>query len=134
MPTTYFQSYTNVRLVPAFDPDSALLKHCNLVAGTYAAGTLIGELTATPGTFKAYATGNADGSQLPKGFLAYGCTVDAQGNINLGGDLGGTTKSVEFYISGYFQTQDLVGLDAGAVGALNGLLVSGTVANGVLHF
>lgn len=134
MPTAPFQTYTNAKVVPAFDPKSALMKHCNLVQGTYAPGTLIGELTATPGTFKAYAAASVDGSEVPCGILPLGCIVDAQGNINLGGDLGGTTKSVEYYIAGYFQTQDLVGLDAEAIAAMNARLVSGTIASGVLKF
>lgn len=132
MPTGYVNAYTNIRVEPAFDPESALMKHCNLATGTYAAGTVIGELTATPGTFKAYLSGASDGSQIPKGILRYGCVVDGSGNISLGDDLGSKTKSIEFYIAGYFQSQDLIGLDANALTVMNGRIVQGTITTGVV--
>lgn len=134
MPTAAFDTYTNTHLIPAFDPESALMKHCNLATGTYVAGTVIGEVTATPGTFAAYATGNVNGTEQARGILKYGCVVDGSGNITLGNEPAGTVKSVEYYIGGYFQTQDLVGLDVAGVADLNGLLVQGTVTTGVLKF
>ncbi len=134
MPTVAFDTYTNLRCDPAFWPKEAIMKHCNLLTGTYAAGTVIGEVTATPGTFGAYANANTNGTQNAAGILRYGCVVDGSGNITMGSDIGGTVKSIEYYIGGYFQTQDLVGLDAAAVQDLNGLLVQGTITTGVLKF
>jgi hypothetical protein len=71
------------------------------------AGTALGRVTASK-QFKAYATGNADGSQVPVGVLMHSVdTTDGVarlGNIVTGGELA---------------TAKLVGLDAGALTALN---------------
>lgn len=103
---------------------------------TYAKGTVLGELTATPGTYKPYASVNTDGSQVPKCILKYACVTDGSGNITLTGtaEFGQTSKSAPAYFDGAFKTAELTGLDANAVTVLGGHLVSGTVSSGVLVF
>lgn len=90
-----------------------------------------------PGVYKAYATGNTDGSQVPKGILEYDCACDASGNITLGtvaqgGQWGQTQKAVPMFIKGTFYTTELIGLDANAVTVL-GHLNEGSLANGVFR-
>jgi hypothetical protein len=91
-------------------------------------------LTATPGQFKAYASGNADGSQIPKGILQYACTTDGSGNITIANEQGLTQKAVPMYIGGIFKTTELTGLDANAVSVLNGNIVTGVLADGLFQF
>jgi hypothetical protein len=111
------------------DSEDALQNAISLVQGTYAAGTVLGEVTATPGTYKAYASGNSDGSQVPKVLLEYPCTVDASGNISQPGDVVTTRLDTPAYFAGTFKCSDIVGLDAGALTAAGWRLISGaTVA------
>ena len=140
MPTTPIQTWGMGRLDPFYEPDEASEQAVNLIPNTtFLKGTLLGELTATPGTFKAYATGNVDGSQVPKCVLRYDCVTDASGFVTLGGGPAGTsehpgekTRSVDAFFSGYFKTTDIVGLDAGAITAMGAHLVSGVLSNGVI--
>jgi hypothetical protein len=121
------------RLDPVYESDQVHEIHVNLVQGTYAKGTILGELTATPGTFKPYANANSDGSETAKLILRYACTVDAQGNIVKGDELELPAKSIDaIYRGGTWKTSELVGLDAAAVVDLHGTLISGTLANGYL--
>lgn len=73
--------------------------------GILTAGTVLGMITASS-TYKAYATGNSDGSQAAKVILA----EDAE--ISTG------TQVISVYLSGIFQKAKLTGLDAGAITAL----------------
>lgn len=126
------------RLDPVYEPERAAAQNVALAPGTYQRGTVIGEITATPGTYRPYAAANADGSQNPAMFLMYDTTVDASGNVSLGrgntgGEFGQTFgKAAPAYMSGYFRTQELVGLDANAVTRLAGRLLQGTVASGII--
>lgn len=121
------------RLDPVYRADIAYQQDVNLAASTtYAKGTVLGELTATPGTFKPYASGNSDGSQIPKCVLTYACTTDASGNISWIGEFAQTTKAVPAYFRGYFKTAELTGLDANAITIL-GNLVSGVLASGIVR-
>jgi hypothetical protein len=137
MPTTASTIYTGGGLVP-FYPNDARRHNVKLPASVvYAKGTVLGELTATPGTFKAYASGNADGSQTPKAILEYDCATDAGGNVTLGGaagsQWGGTIPAAPAFFQGAFATGDLVGLDATALTNNNAWkLLNGTVSSGVL--
>ncbi len=122
------------RLDPFYEAvDEAAEIHVNLIDGTYPRGTVLGEVTATPGTFKAYAAANTDGSQAARLLLRYGCTV-AGGLITLPDEVALPARSVPAFYRGIFKTTDLVGLDAGALTALGGALISGTLANGVIRF
>jgi hypothetical protein len=136
MPTTAQQQYSGVgRLDPVYAPELAKQQEVNIVASvTLAKGTVLGELTATPGTFKAYASGNGDGSQVAKAILVYSVTTDASGNITMVGEFGQTSKGCPVYISGFFKTADLTGLDAAGLTNLGGSLKSGTLSSGIVGF
>jgi hypothetical protein len=135
MPTSATTQYSGIRLEPYMDPDDALMVDVQLTASvTYAKGTILGEVTATPGVYKAYASGSADGSQIPKAILVYPTVTDASGNATLPGEYGATLKAVPVYFAGTFATADLVGLDATALTnkpAWN--LVQGSVSAGILR-
>jgi hypothetical protein len=142
MPTNPTDSWGMGRLDPYMEPDEAGELPINLIASTtFAAGTLLGELTSTPGTFKAYASGNVDGSQSPKLVLRHACVTDAAGFITYGSSItagqgqdGATipSKVTDAFYCGIFKTTDIVGLDAGAVTALGARIISGTLANGII--
>lgn len=136
MPTTAITTFGAGRVDPIKDWRSARVEVLNLkVSTTFAAGTLIGEITASPGVYGPYATGNVDGTQNPTHVLQYQCVTDASGNITFGAGPAGTSewgetyKGAPAYRSGEFSCADLVGLDAGAVTKL-GRLVQGTVSAG----
>jgi hypothetical protein len=134
MPTSYTQRFSEGYIVPS-RPGARRLPVGLVASTTYAAGTVLGEVTATPGTMGPYAEGNTDGTQIPKGILREPCVTDASGNITEGGQSGGnewgtTEKAATMYISGYFFVNELTGLDSNAVGIL-GFLVSGSVGAAV---
>lgn len=141
MPINPVDSWGMKRLDPFMEPTEAGEMPVNLKASTtYAAGTLLGELTATPGTYATYASGNSDGSQLPKLILRHACVTDASGFITYGDGpagqnqdgIGPASKNTDAFYSGMFKTTDIPNLDAGAVTALGARIISGTLANGIL--
>lgn len=132
MPTAATDTYSRDRLVPVIRPEEATKLHVQLATGTYAKGTLLGEVTATPGIYAAYNNANANGTETARCILEYAVTVDGSGNISALTDRGATTKSTPAYRGGTFLTTDLVGLDAAAITDLGAHLIQGTVANGVL--
>lgn len=136
MPTSAIATFGAGRVDPIKDWEDANVEVVNLKASTtFAAGTVIGEITASPGTYGAYASGNVDGTQNPVGILQYACVVDASGNITFGAGPAGTSewgetyKGAPMYRSGEFSCADLTGLDANAVTKL-GRLVQGTTSAG----
>jgi hypothetical protein len=105
-------------------------------AGTAAVATATAGVAGTPGLYNAYASGNSDGSQVPKGILRYPCVTDAAGMITVGygdgqAEWGQQTRSIDMAINGTWRCEDLVGLDTNAVTKL-GRLVQGTIAYGRL--
>jgi hypothetical protein len=138
MPTTPQTTWSAAnRLDPIFDDDDVDILNVKLAASTtFAKGTVLGEVTATPGTYRAYASGNVDGSQTPKGILRYGCTTDASGNITLIGEQGATQQHAPMIMGAgaYWKTSELVGMDANAVTLLKAALVSGDLTSGILRF
>jgi hypothetical protein len=134
MPTSATTQYSGIRLDPYMDPDLARAFSVQLTASTtYAAGTVLGEVTATPGVFKAYASGSSDGSQNPRAILIYPCTTDGSGNITIPGEYGATLKSVPAFYTGTFRCEDITGLDATAL-TNNGTwkLIEGTTSAGII--
>jgi hypothetical protein len=137
MPTTAIMTFGAGRVDPLKNPDECIVEVIGLKPSTtFAAGTLVGEITASPGTYGAYATGNADGTQNPTHILQYACITDASGNVTFGSSVtagaaewGQTQKGAPAYASGEFSCADLVGLDSGAVTKL-GRLIQGTVSSG----
>jgi hypothetical protein len=138
MPTAATHTFTGGGIVP-FYPKDARRHNVKLPASvTYARGTVLGEITATPGTFKAYASGSVDGSQNPRAVLEFDCATDASGNVTMGGAAGGsewgaTLPAVPAFFQGTFATAELVGLDATALTNNSAWkLLNGTVSSGVL--
>jgi type 1 fimbria pilin len=134
-------TYSGKIIQPLWNDVGARMMNVNLPASVvYTAGTLLGEVTATPGTFKAYASGSSDGSEVPKGILTEDCATDANGVITFGGASGGSqgvSKYAQMWISGDFDTAEIKqsgagSIDANAVTKL-GKLVEGTTAAGILR-
>lgn len=136
MPTTAQQQYSGVnRLDPVYAPELAKQQSVNIMPNkTLAKGTVLGELTSTPGTFGDYASGHADGTQVAKAILTYSITTDASSNITVLGEFGQTQKACPVFISGFFRTADLTGLDAAGLTNLGGSLKSGTLSAGIIAF
>lgn len=92
------------------------------------------------GAFGAYASGNSDGTEVPKCILAIDCVVGTDGFVSYGvgvsggGLWGEKGLTVPAYYSGDFNTADLVGFDANAATKLGGHLAIGTVSAGVYSF
>lgn len=134
MPTTATNTYTNYYLQPIANPDNARTMSISIIGGVViAAGTVLGEVAATPGYFAAYASGNVDGTQNPKCIAMYDMASDAAGNITLGaaatgGPFGETFLSAPAYFHGTFDIDALTGLDATAVAGLSGVVTTGVVA------
>ena len=149
MPTsTQAQKFSNYKLEPAQNPGMAMIRNVKLpVSVSYKAGTLVGEVSATPGTFKAYASGSVDGSQIVKGILVYDVATDASGNVsltqtagNVGGEFGQQQPYAGIYIRGMFYTQDLPQSGAGSIDAASMtttgsqlILKNGTTALGMVE-
>lgn len=121
-------------LLPLKNPDDANTENLQLApSATYAAGQIVGEITATPGIYAAYASGGSNGTQKPTHLIMYSCVTDAAGNVFFGSaassEWGQSQPYAPAYRNGYFSCADLVGLDAGALAAL-GRLTEGTIASG----
>lgn len=136
MPTTPIITFSATAVWPLKNPRAARLENLQLKPSTtFAAGTILGEITASPGVYGPYATGNVDGTQNPTHVLQYPCVTDASGNVTFGAGPAGTSewsqteKAAPAYRNGLFSCADLVGLDAGAVTKL-GRLIQGTVSAG----
>jgi hypothetical protein len=132
MPTAAFDTYTGGPVVPFERPELASVKNFKFPnSGTVAKGTIVGELTATPGSVKTYADANVDGSGVAKYITMYDVTVDASGNHAWGGgQLGEVRPYAPCYIAGYFLISDLTGLDAAALADPGWRLVHGSVSAG----
>lgn len=133
MPTTPIATFINQPLMPLTDPDDAILFPVNLADGTYVAGQVLGELTATPGTFGAYDSAAATGLQNAKAILKFGC-VAASGVITgiYNNDL--TDVSVPAYFANAnFNMADLTGLTANAVTSLKARILIGVLGTGVVR-
>lgn len=122
------------RIMPSRWPESARQMDVSLSTGTYTHGTVLGELTATPGTFAPYNSGHADGTQTAKAILQYDCVVDGSGNITLPGEWGATVLAVPVWISGYFRSEQLTGMDSAGLANLSGHVVEGNLTTGEIHF
>lgn len=127
---------TVAKLDPLYPNDGAQLVDVRLLTGTYARGTVLGELTAEPAVYGPYAALHVDGTQKARLILAYACVVDSSGAVTLEGAAGAAEIDVPAYMGGgsVFNTSELVGLDASAVVDLGASLIQGTVSNGQLRF
>lgn len=125
-------TYNNQGLTPVYDANGAKqipAKFSNSL--TVAKGTVVAIISAT-GLWDLYDDGNADGTEVARGIAAYDFTTDASGNHIIGGGEQNEKQQVApVFISGYFRTSELTGLDAAAVADL-GRLVTGDVSDGTL--
>lgn len=122
MPTTAQNTYAFNRVDPFSNADDAmasLIREKFVASLTLAAGTIVGKVTAT-GLYKAYASGNADGSQIPVGVLQYAVTTDGSSNITNWNEWGAQPTTAPIYTQGEFLIADLTGLDDNAVLKLAG--------------
>lgn len=139
MPTAAITTYSNKKLEPFYNPDLARDIAVRLPANaTLARGTVLGEVTATPGTFAAYATGNSDGTETAKAILVFDCKTDANGlithgDVSTGEEVGAKRVSTPAYVAGYFKTTELTGLDAAGLADMAGNVIHGSVADGVIR-
>lgn len=146
MPATAQNTYSNVQLVPMYEPTQQCQIHVALKASAvYPKGAILGEVTATLGTAALYASGNADGSQVAKYIMPIDAATDASGNITVGSQTAGaapfgvTYPTVQVYVRGTFKTAELKQtagagqVDANAITNLGGRLYNGTVADGTVH-
>lgn len=106
---------------------------------TYPKGRILGELTATPGTYGLYADANADGTGVAKCVLPRQVTTDAAGLIYDGAqasneETGYSQLTAPAFFGGIFKTQDLVGIDAAAVTDLGGKVIFGDLTSGYVKF
>lgn len=134
MPTAATTTFSNDRLLPYYAGVPHPQQEVKLANGTYAKGTLLGEVTATPGTFAAYATAAVDGTGVARCILEYACVVAAGVITGIDEFSGGALPTAPAFFGGAFRTEDLVGLDADAIVDLGGHLASGTTSAGVLVF
>lgn len=141
MPTSALYSFTQDVLVPVRNPHLAAEQAVKLKASTtYAKGTILGELSATPGTYDTFVPGAADGTEIPKCILAYAVTTDANGLPTLlGGVFPLPDNNVPAYTRGDFDcaTIDTAMGDAGtllaaAIAAANWHLSAGTTTAGIV--
>ncbi|HEY3283075.1 MAG TPA: head decoration protein [Armatimonadota bacterium] len=140
MPTAPVATFSNKRLEPYEDPKGAVLRAVKLTASqTLARGTVLGEVTLTPGVFSAYNDAHNDGTEVAKCILSQDVVVDAAGLITVtatagqsGGEHGEKLLSIPTYVAGTFKTSELIGLDANGVADL-GRLLQGSVADGILR-
>jgi hypothetical protein len=135
MPTALVQTYSRNKLTPLYHSSDVLKVNVQLIASTtYAAGTVLGEVLASPGTYGAYVAGHSDGTQTAKALLEYACVTDASGNITMDGEWGATYSSAPAYLPNRcaYNAADIVGLDAAGLTALGGVISEGIISAGTL--
>jgi hypothetical protein len=120
---------------PLKNPDDASVDVIQLAPSlVYPAGTIVGEVTATPGVYAPYNTGNAPaGTANPTHILQYSVATDASGNIFMGGaalsEWSAPMAGAPAYRNGMFNCADLIAPDTGWVAKM-GRLVQGTATAG----
>jgi len=137
MPTSAQDTFSNnVACYPFFRAEEQHVLNVKLAPSlTLAAGTILGELSATPGTYTEYSSAATDGSQTPKLILARDAVTDGSSNVTRAGEHRATVKHAPaLFPKGAFKTTELTGLDANALTVLQGALVQGTLADGIVQF
>jgi hypothetical protein len=107
----------------------------NVAYPEYAPGVLLGEISASLGTYAPYNPGAGDGTQIPKAICRLLTPVDSSNNITWPGDfqnVNGTAVSPQKYVdvyrpSGTWKLDQILGLDANALAILQGAIVEGAI-------
>ena len=142
MPTAAFNTFTNTKLVPAINANRAAIIEVKIGASkTLAAGTILGQVTATPGVYDAYANAGAGGLGVPLCVLQYAVTTDASGNItNWSGPFASVPADINVpaYEHGDFLCADIVGAPGLITSAITdgpmGKISQGTATTGIWSF
>lgn len=119
MPASAFRTFSAKMLQPIKNPQGGHREVIRLKPSTvFAAYTVVGPITASPGVYGPYASGNVDGTQAATHILMYPCSTDASGNVSkgdstTGNEWGATELGAPAYRSGYFANEDIANLDAG---------------------
>lgn len=127
-------TFSNDRLVPQQAPELALSQAVKLKASTtYVKGEVLGQIGSTQ-VYGPYDATHVDGTENAVGVLEYACSTDAGSLITVLGEWLITRKEAQMFVHGVFKTTDLSGLDAGALDDLQGKIIAGSVANGLVVF
>lgn len=130
-------TFTLAGLVPMFPNESRRIDVQVGTSATIASGTVLGEVSATPGVYGAYSSTASDGTEIPKGIMEFDVKSDSSGNITLGTSAGDSLqisyKAAPMFVAGTFNCASLTGLDANAVTKLGGRLLSGTTSAGIFR-
>lgn len=129
MPLVSVRVLSGIRLDPVIESTTPMGEDVNLVQGTYAAGTILGERTLTPGTFAPYASSKTDGSQIPSLVLKYSVDIGVDGHatqpeVRVNWPIPQNLVCVPAYKSGVYKVADLTGLDQNAIDKLGRLIGS----------
>jgi hypothetical protein len=135
MPTSATNTYIDSKLQPARHPELAFEERFQMTASTtFTKGMAVAIVTAT-GKLGIYADAGAGGLGVMRGLCPYAAVSDASGNITVeGGNILGTTQdTIPIFISGWFFTADLTGVDAAGVADMGGHLVWGDYTTGEIR-
>lgn len=134
MPTSAIETYSADKLEPAFAPDLARTNAFKVASGSYDKGDICGIVSAT-GAAKAYANGNNDGSERAQIIAMYDMYSDGT-NVSLtsGAALlpGESATDAPFYICGFFNCDELQGLDSNALADPGWRLLGANTVSGVV--
>ncbi|HEV7299706.1 MAG TPA: head decoration protein [Tepidisphaeraceae bacterium] len=132
MPTE-LESFAMNKLEPAVFPHDARLEAASLgPSQTLLKGRVLGKKIADSKLYP-YASGNADGTQVPVAILTHDTVTDANGKHYLG--TSGVASSMnlphgdgQVYVAGTFHAADLIGWDANAATVMHArVLPSGDI-------
>ena len=121
------------------DPPTLLTN--GLTGGTAPAGAVAQTTTGrTANTLALYADANSNGTETAIAIAPWAMKTDAKGRITLSGGAAGAGdqwgtqhEQIDFYVQGFFRSQELSGLDAAAVAQNNLSLVEGSITAGVVR-
>jgi len=129
-------TYSDKKLEPGMPFQDDTISVAFAPSQNIARGTVLGIITAS-GLYKAYASGSADGSQIPKALCIYDIQVDASGNVTysgtagqVGNEFGIQQANAPVRIRGTALIADLVGLDATALTNQPAWILQGTLSGG----
>jgi hypothetical protein len=121
----------------ANQPQSLMVGATALTGGTSPA-LAIARVTSgvANGKWAAYASGNADGTQVAKGIVAIDIATDTAGRVTYGaqpagGEHGEKYPSAPIFYKGEFRILDLLGLDTASLPGF-ARLISGSITDGVV--